>query len=163
MNRPERPPFPLHLFNAAQTRVWIANPALRAEIASCVAKRYPQTGAGILGELGALIAIVEPTGRFRMLQPPFKRYEFNQIANAPSDEACACHNFVDLEFGTWGSRLAHEVKRKGEHHPLCQFNPSCSPVFRRASESAASRMGQNVELQKRPDEWLKMQDDERKS
>jgi hypothetical protein len=147
-------PFPLHRMNRPQTIMWLASETWRRNFCSVKLKTY-RGGFGVLSATQYLIAKVDPRGNIQDLVEPFRRFEMWQIANRPEIEECPCAYFFDPEVGgEWRERDG-----KNGHHPLCQFDKSAVPVFKRAAGEAWNRIKEGHDPQARPDEWLRMREE----
>jgi hypothetical protein len=130
-------------------------PTMKHQMASALIRRYPG-GVGILSATQRLFALVDPRGNVRELPPPHKRYEMWQIANRPMVPECPCADYFDPEVeGCWRERGSN-----AGHHPLCQFDRSSASVFVRAAREAHQRIAQGSGPQERPDEWIRMREEE---
>lgn len=148
------PGFPLHRLHSAQTKAWLLYPNTRPFTANLLAKKYGGSGVGLLSATLRLFVLIQPTGRYIEVAPPWKKYEMWQVANAPNPVSeCACRNYIDPEVGgPWSERDG-----KHGHHPLCQFTDTSGHVFDLGMKSAVHRVEQGLTPQVRPDEWLRMQ------
>lgn len=149
--------FPLHRLNTIQTKLWIMSEHLKRQMASNLARMY-HGGVGVLSATQRLIAKVDPKGRIQELPPPHHRFEMWQIANRPQLPECPCASFFDPEVGgEWRERGENEG-----HHPFCQFDRTAQKVFVRAGGEANSRRVRGGPAQERPDEWLRIREDEQR-
>lgn len=155
---PKGLPYPIHRLNTPQMKMWLASESWKREQASRLSARYRE-GVGVLSPTMYLFALVDPRGNIRELPPPLHRYQMWQIANQPTVELCPCGEFFYPEVqGPW--KLNPEFER-GVHHPLCQFDPHATRVFKRAATMAFERLEQGAEdPQARPDEWDKIRKEE---
>jgi hypothetical protein len=153
---PKNLPFPLHRLNTPQVKMWLASESWRREHAARLAEKY-RGGVGVLSPTMYLFVVVDPRGVITERQPPYHRFEMHQIDNQPEPERCPCGDYFDPEArGPW--RLRPEFER-GEHHPLCQFDPFSKRTFYRAAVMANDRLDRGEENpQERPDEWLKIRE-----
>lgn len=150
------PNYPLHLFNAAQTKLWLVRPDARAPIATHLVREHYRGGFGLLLATLDLVAIIDPRAVIRTLRAPYRRFEMWQAANAPNAlHECACRNYFDPEVGgKWSER-----GEKAGHHPFCQFDRTAGAVFNHAARSAVNELENGHRPQKRPDEWVRMRKD----
>jgi hypothetical protein len=149
----ETPEYPLHLFNLAQTKLWVKRPDARRPMVVHLIREYYRGGFGILSAFLDLIAVADPRGVIRELKPPYRRFQMWQAANAPNvTSECACLNFFDPEVG---GRWRERGPSVG-HHPFCQFDRTADAVFNHAAASAVTRLEEGKRPQARPDEWMRM-------
>lgn len=104
---------------------------VRRQMASQLAKLYPQNGCGVCSPTMKLVAYVSPRAELRLLVAPFKVIPISQIANKPHIADCPCLQFYDPEMkGPWGVvRSESERRRYGGHHPMCQYQRTSQQVF----------------------------------
>ena len=135
---------PLHRLNTPLTKAWLCGGQLQKALASQLARQY-RGGCGVLSATNRLFAYVQPDGRVRELSPPFQSYEMWQIANRPLVTECQCAAWYDPESGgAWRDRGS------SEHHPVCQFDRTSLPVYKRIMVS-----GHRV----RPDAWTRFREE----
>lgn len=151
---PKDLPYPLHRLNRPQTKIWLISEHARRQIASNLARQY-RGGVGVLSATQLHFAFVDPRGAITELKLPLRRYEMWQIANRPQVLECPCANYFDPEVeGPWRERGSEG------HHPLCQFDRTSQSVFSRAAKEAHARIARGGPAQERPDEWIKIREEE---
>lgn len=124
---------PIHRLNTPQTKLWLFGGDIRRRMASNLAKRY-RAGVGVCSATLRLIAYVDPHGGIRELMPPHKLYQMHEISNQPMVTECQCAGYFDPEVkGAWRERGTDE------HHPLCQFDRTSSPVFQHLMAASPGR------------------------
>ena len=150
--------FPLIRMNSAITRAYFV-PALRERMLAHWLEKYGRQGVGLCTNVLKLIAFIRPNGTLHELQPPFRRFQMWQMANAPKvfsavEPTCACGGYYDPEVGgAWRERGLGPT----HHHPFCQFSRTSQRVWVQAAHSAMERVERKLPPQTRPDEWLRRQ------
>lgn len=103
---------------------------VRRQMASMLAKLYPQNGCGVCSPSMKLVAYVSPRGELRLLVAPFRKIPIALIANKPALKDCPCFEFVDTEIkGPWKNRPEAERLKYGGHHPMCQYQRTAGLLF----------------------------------
>jgi hypothetical protein len=118
--------------------MWLLSEVNRKNISNALSKMY-RGGVGVCSATLRLMAMVAPNGTYRMLAPPFRKYEMWQIANKPEvlGLECPCADYFDPEVGG----PYRERGPAAGHHPMCQFDRTSSVVFKEAQGRAANRLG----------------------
>lgn len=144
---PGRLPFKLHKLTQIQFSAWMVNRGVARHMAQTIVNSYRE-GVGIVDPRLCLFAKVERNGSILDLPPPLRQFTNADIANKPSVDGCNCSTFQDPEtLGLWGERAS-----RGEHHPLCEFNPRAGHTFQRYQTRAMRRLREGKRPTERPDD-----------
>lgn len=126
----------IHLLTRFYTRIWYTRyspwpwvtPEKRPEIAKMILEEHGRSEPVAIARFTLhVIAIVHPNERIEQLPTPYRKVKMSAIANRPAVPTCQCAPWWEPTIrGAW--RESDGAKR-GEHHPLCQFNPECWKNF----------------------------------